>query len=253
MLQIRPCPENRNPVTYFRDSLQEILEIIETDVEASDMLGFQITNSRNSVDRHIGLSFRRKDQISVDTITSVFEKVCQSNTNFNSTDILTVKLNCVKIPLGHGRVKSKGRLVSTLAYLKRSVVEVKSYVNCLAHALIIGIAQITHNPNYVSYRKGMKIKPKVDELIRSSGVNLSKWVGIPELELLQRYLDSYRIVVYSGFRCENIIFDGRTNSDKSLNLLYDIENKHFNVIINLTGAMGKEYVCPGCSKGMSSA
>jgi hypothetical protein len=42
VLQIRPCPENQNPGTYFRDSLQEILEIVETDVEASDMLGFQI-------------------------------------------------------------------------------------------------------------------------------------------------------------------------------------------------------------------
>jgi hypothetical protein len=76
VLQIRPCPENQNPVTYFRDSLQEILEIIETGVGESDMLVFQIINSTNSVDRPIGLSFRKKDQISVDTITYVFEKVC---------------------------------------------------------------------------------------------------------------------------------------------------------------------------------
>jgi hypothetical protein len=60
--KIRPRPENQKSATYFRDSLQQILEIVATDVEASDMLGFQITNSKNSVDRPIGLSFRRKDQ-----------------------------------------------------------------------------------------------------------------------------------------------------------------------------------------------
>jgi hypothetical protein len=91
---------------------------------------------------------------------------------------------------------------------------------------------LSQDPNYISYRKGRKIKPRVDEIITASGVDLTNGGGIPELETLQKYLSDYRIVVYSGLRCENIIFDGHTNSEKRLNLLYNFENKHCNVIVN---------------------
>jgi hypothetical protein len=214
VLKISPCPHDKDPVEYFKESMEEILELSLLNVEDNDMVRIQISNSVNSVDKAIGISFRRKDQISIDVILSIFEKVCQSNANFNSTDILKVKVDCVKLPVGYGRVKSKGRSLSTLSQLIRSIVEVKNNDSCLAHALVIAIARVTQDPNYIAYRKGRKIKPKVDELIAASGLNLSNGVGIPELEILQNYLDEYRIVVYSGLRCENVIFDGHTKSDK---------------------------------------
>jgi G:T-mismatch repair DNA endonuclease (very short patch repair protein) len=251
VLRIHPCPDDEDPFTYFKDSMEEILEISLLNVEASDMVGIQILNTVNSVDKPIGLSFRRKDQISLDVIMSLVGKVCQSNANFKSTDILSIKVDCVKVPQGHGGVKTKGRALSVLSHLKTSVVEVKSRDKCLAHAIVIAIAHVTQDPNYTSYRRGWKIKPKVDDLIAASGVNLSNGGGIPELEILQNYLADYRIVVYSGLRCENVIFDGHTNSSKRLNLLYDFDTKHFNVIVNIAGAMAKKYVCFGCSKGMS--
>jgi hypothetical protein len=240
VLKIHPSSEDENPIAYFRECMEEILKISLLNVEANDMVGMLKKNTVNSVDKPIGISFRRRDQISVDVIMSVVERVCHSNANFKSTDILKVKLDCVKVLQGHGRVKSKGRAVSTLSHLKRSIVEVKSRDNCLVHALVIGIAHLTQDPNYISYRKGRKIKPKVDELIAASGVNLSNDGGIPELKILQNYLAYYRIVVYSGLRCENVIFDGHTDSNKRLNLLYDFKTNHFNVIVNLTGAMAKQ-------------
>jgi hypothetical protein len=42
--------------------MEEILEISLLNVEADDMVGIQISNSVNSVDKAIGVSFRRKDQ-----------------------------------------------------------------------------------------------------------------------------------------------------------------------------------------------
>jgi hypothetical protein len=55
--------------------MEEILEISLLNVEDNDMVGIQISNSINSLDKPIGISFRRKDQITVDVILSLFEKV----------------------------------------------------------------------------------------------------------------------------------------------------------------------------------
>ena len=57
------------------------------DLEDSDMIGVTISNEVNVKDRAIGISFRRKDQIT-DVIWSVFEKVAQSNARFNALDKL---------------------------------------------------------------------------------------------------------------------------------------------------------------------
>ena len=57
---------------------------------------------------------------------SVFEKVVQSNAKFNALDKLIVVVHLVKMPVGFGRVKTKVRLLSVIAHLKRSIVEVKA-------------------------------------------------------------------------------------------------------------------------------
>jgi hypothetical protein len=43
--------------------MEETLEINLLNVEATDMIGIQISNSVNSVDKPNGVSFRRKDQL----------------------------------------------------------------------------------------------------------------------------------------------------------------------------------------------
>ena len=85
---------------------------------------------------------------------SVFEKVTQSNSRFNTQDRLVMTVHSVKMPVCFGGVKAKGRPVSVMTHLKRSIVEVKVEDNSLAHALIIAISRIDKDPKYESYRKG---------------------------------------------------------------------------------------------------
>jgi hypothetical protein len=54
------------------------------------MVGIAVYNEENQNDKPIGISFRRKDQISGDVIWRVFEKVAQSNSRFNALDKLVV-------------------------------------------------------------------------------------------------------------------------------------------------------------------
>jgi hypothetical protein len=134
----------------------------------SDLVGITSSNEVNVQERAIGLSFRRKDQISSNLIWSVFEKVAQSNARFNALDKLVMTIDSVKMPIGHGRISTKCRLLKTKVHLKRSIVEVKAEKNCLAHALIINIAKLINDPNYVAYRKERKIRPVVDHLLATT-------------------------------------------------------------------------------------
>jgi hypothetical protein len=70
------------------------------------------------------------------------------------------------VGFGKRAEKTKGRPLSVMAHLKRSIVEVSAKENCLAHALLIAMARVTNDPDYQSCRKGWKILPKVSELFR---------------------------------------------------------------------------------------
>jgi len=44
------------------------------------------------------------------------------------------------------------------------------------------------------------------------------------------------------------MFDGQVQTEKRINLLYDDVARHYHVIVNITGAMAKRYVCKACNK-----
>ena len=234
-------PPSSTTARYFANSVDARFEYSLRDFHPSDMVGISIHNADNQQDRQIGLSFRRRDQISRDVLWSVFDKVTQSNARYQALDTLTFHVHSVETET------SKGRTMSAMAQLKRSIVEVKAKENCPEHELVIAVVRVTNDPNYKSYRRRWKIFSKVRELMQASGFCLSKGGGIPELQAFQRHLSDYRIVVYSGPRCYNIMFDGQVATPQRINLLYDA--RHYHVITNLTAAMAKRYVCPACNKG----
>ena len=130
-VRLLPPPEGQqgdsNPMSQFLDSVSELFEHSLRDLEDSDMVGITISNEAAATDRAIGISFRRKDQITGDVIWSVFEKVAQSNARFNALDKLVMTVHSVKMPIGHGRgIATKGRPLDIMVHLKRSIVKVKA-------------------------------------------------------------------------------------------------------------------------------
>ena len=244
-----PEGEDTNPMSHFLDSVTELFEHALRDLEDSDMVGITISNEVEVKDRAIGISYRRRDQITGEVIWTVFEKVAQSNARFNAFDKLVVTIHSVKMPIGHGKITSKGRPLETMVHLRRSIVKVKAKSNCLAHALVIAKAIVDGDPNYESYRHGYKLRPLVDRLLETTGMNLSAGGGVPELMRFQEHFNEYRIVVFGGLKCEDIYFDGQVESEKRINLVYDAVTRHYHVTNTLTGAMARQYVCRGCNKG----
>jgi hypothetical protein len=178
-------------------------------------------------------------------ISSVFEKVSQSNARFKALNTLTVEVHAVRMSVGFGGIKTKGRPLGVMAHLK-SIIEVKTETNCPAHSLIIAIAKITLDPNYKVYMQGRKIYPVVHNLLATTGISLENGVGIPELEKFQDHFSQYE-VVYTGLNSD-IMFEGQVETSECINLLFDDTSRH-HVIGGVTRAMAKRFVCKACVKG----
>ena len=150
-VRLLPPPEREdedpNPMSHFLDSVTELFNYALRYLEDSDMVGITISNEVEVKDRAIGISCKRV-QITGDVIWSVFEKVAQSNARFNALDKLVVTVHSVRMPIGHGKITSKGRPLETMIRLKRSTVQVKAESNCLAHALVKAKAKVDGDPNY---------------------------------------------------------------------------------------------------------
>ena len=58
-------------------------------------------------------------------------------------------------------------------------------------------------------------------LLTTTGIDLTNGGGIPEIMQFQEHFKEYRIVVFGGLNCEDIVFDGQVESGKRINLLYD--------------------------------
>jgi len=73
----------------------------------------------------------------------------------------------------------------------------------------------------------------VRDLHEKTGINLVSGVGIPELASFQEHFRDYKIVVYQGLSCDNIMYECRIESAKRLNVVYDDVERHYHVIRNL--------------------
>jgi hypothetical protein len=153
--------DDSDAITHFQASVNDLFQYALRNCADSNMVGITIHNVVNLLDKAIGISFRRKDQITDEVIWSVFSKVAQSNSRYNALDRLIVVIHTVKMPVGFGGKKSKGRPLAEIVHVKHGIIEVKADENCLAHVLIIAIARLTKDPNYKSYRRGCKIPLEV--------------------------------------------------------------------------------------------
>jgi len=82
--------EDMNPVSHFLVSVTDLFEYALRNCNDSDMVGIMISNEVNMRDKAVGVSVRRKDQITPGVIWSVFEKVAQSNARFNALDKMVI-------------------------------------------------------------------------------------------------------------------------------------------------------------------
>ena len=114
-----------DPVSHFLASVKDLFKYALQNASNGDIVGNTINNEVNQNEKPLGVSFRRKDQLSGDVMWSVFEKVSQSNSRFKAMDTLLTTVHSVKVTAGFGGAKTMGRSIEIMAYLKKkSIVEV---------------------------------------------------------------------------------------------------------------------------------
>jgi len=86
--------DNSDVITHFQASVNDLFDYALRDVIDSDMVGSTIRNEVNLQDKAIGVSFRRRDQLSSEVIWSVLSKVAHLNARFNVLDRLIVVIQC---------------------------------------------------------------------------------------------------------------------------------------------------------------
>lgn len=72
-VRLTESDDGTNPVRNYVASVNELLRNVLKNSRTSDMVGIAIRNEVNRNDKAIGISFGRKDQISVEVIWRVFE------------------------------------------------------------------------------------------------------------------------------------------------------------------------------------
>jgi len=80
--------DDSDAMTHFQASVTDLFYYALRNYKNFDMVGLTIRNEVNMQDKAIGISFRRKDQLSEEVIWSVFNKVAQSNARYNALDKL---------------------------------------------------------------------------------------------------------------------------------------------------------------------
>jgi hypothetical protein len=86
----------------------------------------------------------------------------------------------------------------------------------------------------------------VKDLLEASGVDLANVGGFQELRHFQEHLSDQKIIMFDVLNSDRDTFSGNSLSTKKYHLLYDGDNRHYDVITNLKGAMAKRYICNGC-------
>jgi hypothetical protein len=68
-LTVRLLPSvDSNPMSHFLASVSDLFEHALQNCDDSDMVGITISNEENVQDKAIGISFRRRDQLTPDVI-----------------------------------------------------------------------------------------------------------------------------------------------------------------------------------------
>jgi hypothetical protein len=171
------------------------------------------------------------------------------------------------IPAGKGRTRTNFKNVSRYVFsqLKRSLVVIPASDDpmSLAKAILVGQVFVkyplrgegnTQKQNIRNKLRYPKVMKKMAlQLCQTAGVELTQGESYAELVKFQKHFkDDYIITVFIDRRCRVPFFNGREYSDKAtrrINLYLDLEQKHYDIIVNMFGFCSRASYCWKCFKG----
>lgn len=221
-----------------------------------------------------GLSMRPIENFKCADLWSLVEGLTQSNDDFEVDDSFLLDATYAAVPRGEGGVRKKKINVDVIK--QRSIIFIQNDDRlCLPRALVVGEAYIQMKRTesaearifYRAIRDSRRPLQKrcALELMEKVGLTIPlNGAGYREMEQFQSQYArlGIAIVVYDKSTLgsgEPPFFDGRAQLAREsvegenfvtrgiINLLFDPEERHYDVILNLTGASGSRYFCERCN------
>ncbi|OXU16227.1 hypothetical protein TSAR_005620, partial [Trichomalopsis sarcophagae] len=267
ILKIKPPPEDGsiNPIVWLELVIRDIYAYIISLCNDNDMIGVSV-RSLNFARGPGGLSLRLVNNFFYNDLWNLISGLAQSNEDFQIDESFIMTLTLVNVPNG-GRGGKKNINVDTLG--QRSIVTIRNIDNlCLPRALIVGESFITYKKsatneareiwNIVRDSRRSMQKERANLLTISANVVIPEiGCGIREIEAYQEYYveKNIAIVIYDSLSFgsgEPAFYDGRpllnSNNFDVIYLLYDAGRRHFDTILNLSGAARSHFFCEHCNK-----
>ena len=161
----------------------------------------------------------------------------------------------VEAPQVSGRKKPRS-IVNIKEFLatKKSVITIKNDDDlCLARALVIAIARVEKEPNYLYLTRPdcRALEKRAKALHIAANVPLGP-CGLSEVALFQKHLTSYEITVVSGINDNSIIYPPQPSTDRNITPVYlHLHNGHYDVITTISGFLNRSYFCHICRRAYS--
>jgi hypothetical protein len=203
----KPIAGSEHPLQWLKSAFNELLAHICRGFDGDDFVGLELENCAFP-SRPVGVSFRKLSQLTVDVVLGTLAKVLQSNAAFCTNDRLSVRLDAIRPPTGHGFSAVYGRCVTfnEFSLSKNSIFVIQNDdSSCLAAALVVaveyqksGLVGSVVKLKFSGVRGRELLTQMARELCQNAGVDLSHGGRYEHVELFQNYLTEYTIVVYSS-------------------------------------------------------
>ncbi|EDO39264.1 predicted protein [Nematostella vectensis] len=214
----------------------------------NDLVRFVLRS--HSLDYPISLPFMPMRELNANRIMA---EVFQSNEIFKIEDGMNINIIHISMPMGGVSVRKRKHYAFKLdKFLKKKgcVIRILNSDICLSRAIVTDIARQEKWDRHHSIRQGRAIHGVLaTDLHQRAGVPL-RMCGLPEVEMFQRVIDQYQLVVLSAEHFNAIVYEG-PKRDEKIFLFY--HNNHFDIITALSTFLERSYYCFECKIGYNSA
>ena len=254
-----------NILNAMGEMLETFLQEIKSQMQTRDFVRLVIISPE--LREAIGLPWAMVQDLDVEAILELIEKVLQSNQQFYLHSGVRIVVRHVKNPKG-GKGGAAHKILDNDAFCaaKRGIIRVKNKNDelCFAKAIIKGI----YRENGPLKHPQMRSIQNENDILMTLAQALHQKAGVPEGKvslsdmskfqevLYNDYPVKIRLLVYSMRYANAIIYDGATvdptveDSDEGWEPLFLYHyDEHYNVIASITSFVGTSYFCYKCLKG----
>ena len=241
-----------------------VLHSAKQNSTSNDLFGAEVQHP--ALDTPVLITFRKKDSLTPELITSRIEAIQQSKKDFQFDDEMLIKIVKISMPQGMGNEKLRSGLLNEY-YFKRQghgscFIRIQNNdFKCFPRAVAVAMARAKAEEGEITQNEYKSIancrfkaqEKKADELLASAGIEVenirTKGCGMEEIKLIQSALNpmGYSLKIFSYNAFDAMIFDGGLGGGKCLFLYHS--NNHYDVLKSARPITGTNFFCSLCNCG----